>query len=233
MPASARAAVFDLDGTLVDNMRFHIDAWVEFASRIGHRITRETVERDFAGKRNDEIFTQLLGPGRGRVELDKLADEKEALYRSIYAEHAVPMPGLLALLAGLRRVGVRCAIATSAPKQNRDWILARLDLFPWFEQVVGAEAVARGKPFPDIFLAAAEALSVAPGDCVAFEDAVNGVRSAADAGMRVAGLTTMTEGSALTAAGARWIVSDYRTLPEELAAALGQVKADPLAGERG
>lgn len=220
MSQSAQGVVFDLDGTLVDNMRFHVDAWVTFGASLGLSITREAVERDFAGKRNEEIFRQLLGPSLPPAELDRLAREKEAVYRDLYAPHVAPVGGLLPFLDAVRRRGLRTAVATSAPAQNRTWLLERLGLTESFDRVVGPESVERGKPFPDIFLAAARALELPPAACIAFEDAVNGVTSAVRAGMRVAALTTMTPAEALRQAGARWILPDYRTLPEDLAALL-------------
>jgi len=218
---SAQGAVFDLDGTLVDNMRFHIDAWVSYGASLGFSITREMVERDFAGKRNEEIFGQLFGASLSAADLDRMAEEKEAVYRDLYAPHVAPVDGLIPFLDALKRRGIRAAVATSAPARNRVWLLERLGLAGSFDRVVGPESVRRGKPFPDIFLAAARALELPPAACIAFEDAVNGVTSAVRAGMRVAALTTMTSAEALRQAGARWVLPDYRALPADLAEMLG------------
>lgn len=221
MSERAQGVVFDLDGTLVDNMRFHIEAWVSYGAALGVSITPEDVERKFAGKRNEEILGQLLGRTLGADELERMAGEKEAMYRELYAPHVAPVEGLIPFLDGLKRRGIRAAVATSAPSQNRVWLLERLGLAKSFERVVGPESVQRGKPFPDIFLAAARALELPPATCVAFEDAVNGVLSAVRAGMRVAALTTMSPAEALREAGASWILADYRALPEDLAKLLG------------
>lgn len=221
MSERAQGAVFDLDGTLVDNMRFHVDAWVRYGASLGLSITREAVERDFAGKRNEEIFKQLLGASLSPDELERMAKEKEAVYRELYAPHVAPIGGLIPFLEALRRRGIRAAVATSAPSQNRVWLLERLGLAEVFDRVIGPESVERGKPFPDIFLVAARALELPPAACIAFEDAVNGVTSAVRAGMRVAALTTMTPAEVLRQAGARWILSDYRALPADLDSALG------------
>jgi HAD superfamily hydrolase (TIGR01509 family) len=201
-------------------MRFHVDAWVRYGASLGPSITREAVERDFAGKRNEEIFKQLLGDSLSTNELDRMAGEKEAVYRDLYAPHVAPVEGLLPFLEAVRRRGIRTAVATSAPSQNRTWLLERLGLAESFERVIGPESVERGKPFPDIFLAAARALVLPPAACIAFEDAVNGVVSAVRAGMRVAALTTMTPAEALRQAGASWILPDYRALPADLASLL-------------
>jgi len=217
----AQGVVFDLDGTLADNMRFHIDAWVSYGASLGFSVTREMVEREFAGKRNEEIFGQLFGASLPAADLERMAEEKEAVYRDLYAPHVAPIDGLLPFLDVLKRRGIRAALATSAPSRNRVWLLERLGLAETFERVIGPESVQRGKPFPDIFLAAARALELPPAACIAFEDAVNGVISAVRAGMRVAALTTMSPAEALRQAGARWVLSDYRALPADLAEMLG------------
>ena len=212
----ARAAVFDMDGTLVDNMAFHADAWVAIArERLGLEVPRERFLREFAGKKNEEIIP-VLAPGLSRPEVSSLALEKEEAYRALYRPHLRPLAGLGAFLERLRAAGVVCAVATAAPPGNRDLVLDGLELRGVFAHVIGAEDAPRGKPFPDIYLAAARALAVAPGECVAFEDAANGVLSARAAGMPTLGLLTSTTREALLDAGAAWVVPDFQAVPGEL-----------------
>lgn len=214
-----RAAVFDMDGTLVDNMKFHARAWVELMRRLGVEVAPERFELEWAGKKNAEIFPLLLGP-RPAAEIEALSDEKEVRYRDLYRPHLRPLPGLVALLDRLAASGAALAVASAAPPLNRDFVLDGLGLRPRFRAVIGAEHAARGKPHPDIFLAAARALEVDPARCVAFEDAVNGVRAARAAGMQVAALLTTAAPADLREAGARWLLRDFEALPADLEAAL-------------
>ncbi|HSP78834.1 MAG TPA: HAD family phosphatase [Myxococcaceae bacterium] len=218
VPVSSRprAAIFDLDGTLVDNMRFHVEAWVSMSRRLGVELTAERVEREFAGKRNEEIFPTLLGRAVEAEELARLAEEKEAHYRELYAPHLVPLRGARELLARMKGAGLGLAVASAAPSANRAFVLDGLELRGHFAHVVGAEHVTRGKPHPDIFLAAARALGVEPETCVAFEDAVMGIRSARAAGMLAVGVTTLTPAEVLREAGAHWTIEDFGVLPEAL-----------------
>lgn len=209
------AAVFDMDGTLVDNMRFHSEAWVAISRRLGVEATAERFEREFAGQKNEEIFPTLLGRAVPPEELERLADEKESHYRKLYAPHLALHRGADGFLQRLRAAGVKLAVATAAPQGNRTLVLDGLGIRGWFGRIVGAEEVTRGKPAPDIFLAAARALGVEPGACVAFEDAVNGVRSAKAAGMLTVGITTTTPAEVLREAGAHWAVPDFDALPAE------------------
>jgi HAD superfamily hydrolase (TIGR01509 family) len=211
-------AVFDMDGTIVDNMAYHVRAWLETSRRLGLSVTAGVFERDTAGMKNDEIIPWLLGRAVSREELDRIALEKEEAYRRAYRPHLAPMPGFLAFLERLERKGWRRALATAAPPGNRELVLGGLGLH--FDAVIGSEHAARGKPAPDIYIAAAKALGVPAGECVAFEDALNGVRSARAAGMEVVGVTTMVPADALVEVGARWVVKDFTALPRELEEAL-------------
>ena len=210
------AAVFDLDGTLVDNMRYHGDAWLALGRRLGSPATRDDFEHRWAGKKADEIFFYLLGRAPTPEESAQLQDEKESAYRESYRPHVEPLAGLLPFLDRLRRAGRRLALATAAPEGNRDLVLGALGLQGAFEAVVGPEAAAHGKPAPDIYLGAASALGLDPSRCLAFEDAVNGVLSARAAGMEAVGVLTATDAGDLVAAGARFTIRDYTALPADL-----------------
>ncbi|MDQ3262447.1 MAG: HAD family phosphatase [Myxococcota bacterium] len=209
-----RAAVFDMDGTLVDNMRFHGAAWMAFTRRHRLAATLDQFEREYAGKKNEEILPLLFGRSLPAEESRALAEEKEADYRREYAPHLALLPGARELLDLVRSLGLKTAVATAAPPLNRALVVEGLGLQSLFDAIVGPDGATRGKPFPDIFLAAAKAIAVAPGDCVAFEDAVNGVRSAKTAGMFTVGVTTMTSPDALRSAGADAVVGDFTEVLE-------------------
>lgn len=216
-----RAAIFDLDGTLVDNMAFHARSWVEFSRELGQERPFEFFERETAGKKNGEILAMLLGP-LDPAEVRRLGEQKEELYRRMYLPHLAAVAGLNPFLDRLQARGVALAIATLAPEANRKMVLEGLALSARFELIIGAEQAPRGKPAPDIYLAAARSLEVPPERCVAFEDAINGVISARDAGMPVVGIETTLDAAELRAAGARWTARDFASLPDEVEALLAE-----------
>ncbi|WP_224367221.1 HAD family hydrolase [Hyalangium versicolor] len=220
LPALLHAAIFDMDGTLVDNMRYHSEAWVALSRRLGIDATAERFEREFAGKKNDEILPLLLGRPLTAEELSLLAEEKESHYRRLYSPHLSLIRGAEAFIARLRGAGARLAIATAAPPENRTLVLDGLGVRSLFSRVVGAEEVVRGKPAPDIFLAAARFLEVEPSACVVFEDAINGILAARAAGMIAVGITSTTPPEVLREAGAHFVAPDFATLPPELEARL-------------
>ena len=125
------------------------------------------------------------------------------------------MRGVPALLTRMKAAGVRLAVASSAPRENRVMVLDAFDWWRVFDAVVDAEGL-RGKPAPDIFLAAAAMLGTRPEACIAFEDAPNGVRSAAAAGMMGIGVTTNASAGDLRDAGASFTVADFTAVPEGL-----------------
>jgi HAD superfamily hydrolase (TIGR01509 family) len=215
------AVLFDLDGTLVDNMGLHVDAWVAVADRIGHPTPRERFAREWAGKKNEELIPLMLGRLVAPDELERIAHDKETRYRTRAARELQELAGTTALLERLKAAGKKLAVATAAPAENRKLVLELLGLGRFFDVVVGPEGAVRGKPAPDIFLACTKALEVAPRDCVVFEDALNGVQAGLSAGMQVAAVTTTVDEAGLKAAGARWVMRDYRALPEELEQLLG------------
>lgn len=218
MKSPFRGAVFDLDGTLVDNIRFHFEAFRALAARLG-LVMDEATFQSFNGLKNEDIFPRFLGRPLTRAESDALSDEKEATYRALYGPQLVAHRGATELLARLHAGGMKLAVASSAPPANRKLVLDGLGWNERFDAVVASEGL-RGKPAPDVFLAAAKRLGVAPAACIAFEDAENGVRAAAAAGMLVVGVTTNVPAGALAAAGARFTIADFVSLPPMLDAML-------------
>jgi beta-phosphoglucomutase family hydrolase len=221
MQSVLRAVLFDLDGTLVDNMGAHVDAWIEMGRRFGRELTRDYIQREFSGRKNEELFPMVLGRPLGPDELSRLEEEKEARYRELYAPRMQLMSGVDELLGRLAARGVLVGIASAAPKKNRDFILDGLELTTRMGTIVGAEEVSRGKPAPDLFLEAARRLGAEPRATLVFEDAVLGVQAGRAAGMSVCGVTTAESSDALLEAGAEATISDFTVLPDHVAARLG------------
>jgi beta-phosphoglucomutase len=184
------AFIFDMDGTIVDNMAFHTKSWLEFFARRGKEYEAEAFFRETAGAQGREILRERLGSDVTDEEIATLAAEKDALYREMYGPHRAAIQGFDSFVSEADARGVRLAVATSAPPNNIVFTLDELDLRRHFATVVGAADVKQGKPHPDVFLKAAEQLGVEPADCIVFEDAPMGVEAARRAGMRAVVITT-------------------------------------------
>jgi beta-phosphoglucomutase family hydrolase len=212
-----RGFIFDMDGTIVDNMAFHTQSWITFFERRGQLIDADEFFRTTAGRQGKEIIRSALGEHLGDDEVTLLNHEKEALYRELYAPHLASVGGFDALVERAQAEGIALAVATAAPPANIAFTLDGLDLRRHFGVVVGAADVARGKPHPDVFLEAATRCGVPPAHCIVFEDAPLGVEAARRAGMRCIVLTTTLPASNFAEFdNVIAIVSDFSTLPADL-----------------
>lgn len=186
-----KAALFDMDGTLVDNTLAHMRAFEIFCARYGVTGWKEKLSQAF-GMGNDDIMRLIMPAELIRERgLASLAEEKEAIYREIYAPEIRPVKGLVPLLESLRAADVRCAVGSSGCRANVDFVLEKCRIGEFFDARISGDRVTRCKPDPEIYLTAAAALGMAPADCVVFEDAKAGIESARRAGVgRVVALAT-------------------------------------------
>lgn len=186
-----QAALFDMDGTLVANTPVHIRAFEIFCARYGVNDWREKLSGAF-GMGNDDIMRLVMPPEVIRAKgLAALAEEKEAIYREIYAPEIRPVEGLAELLRRLRTAGIRCAVGSSGCRANVRFVLERCAIGEFFDAEISGDMVRRCKPDPEIYLTAAAALGVDPAECVVFEDAKAGIEAARRAGVgRIVALAT-------------------------------------------
>lgn len=187
-----KALIFDMDGTIVDNMRFHDDAWEAWHGAYGLPFERSSFFARTAGRTNPEIIRELF-PGLDEAGIVARGAEKERLYAELYRPHVAPLNGLIALLDRADAAGIAMAVGTAAPPENVAVVLDTIGIRPRFRTVVSPDQGYRGKPHPDMFLAAAERMGVKPSACLVFEDAPLGVEAARRAGMQAIGMLTMLQ----------------------------------------
>ncbi len=216
-----KGALFDMDGTLVDNSAVHVKAFEIFCARYGVQDWQEKLTGVF-GMGNDDIMRQIMPEEIIRKKgLAALAEEKEAIYREIYAPTIRPVEGLAALLERLREAGIRCAVGSSGCRTNVDFVLDKCGIGAFFEQIVSGDNVKRCKPDPEIYLTAAEALGLEPAECVVFEDARAGIEAAQRAGAgRIVALTTTLPRETLAAETAADAIFDTYADIDDLGAIL-------------
>jgi beta-phosphoglucomutase len=183
-----KAAIFDMDGTMINNMAYHKKAWQAFLSRHDITLTEDEFRQKISGKKNDQIFTLVFGRQLSKEDELAYTEEKEALYRELFQPDIAEIAGLSLLITKLHEYGIKTAIATTAPAKNRDFALKALGLEGEFAVILGDEHVTQGKPHPEIYLSAARRLGVAPSECLVFEDSPPGVASGKSAGMTVVGI---------------------------------------------
>jgi beta-phosphoglucomutase family hydrolase len=185
-----RAVLWDMDGTLLDSAQYHWLAWHDILHAEGYPITYDEFKTTF-GQRNDTILRGYFGAELADAEVERVGGAKEARYRDLVRERGITLlPGVGMWLARLHGQGWHQAIASAAPLANVQAIVAALSIAPFFDAVVSAEDVQRGKPDPQVFLLAAKRLGAPPTRCVVVEDAPAGIEAAHRAEMRAIGVRT-------------------------------------------
>ncbi|HTA91175.1 MAG TPA: beta-phosphoglucomutase [Polyangiaceae bacterium] len=187
---SMQAALFDLDGVIVDTAKFHYLAWRELANGLGFDLS-EAQNEQLKGISRMESLDIILGIGK--VELDaeeklRLATIKNGRYVEMVQkiDASEILRGAREYLLALRARGVKIALGSAS--KNAEIILENLGVRGLFDVVIDGNKISKSKPDPQVFLLGAQALGVAPAACVVYEDAAAGVEAAKAGGMFAVGI---------------------------------------------
>jgi beta-phosphoglucomutase len=191
MTRQHKAFLFDLNGTMINDMEYHLEGWYNMLNKLGANLSREIVRSHMYGK-NEELLVRIFGKDHFTVQqMDEIAHEKEVLYQEAFRPHLELIAGLPAFLEQAAAAHIPMAIGSAANNFNINYVLDNLHIRHYLQAVVGAEDVATSKPNPEVFLKCAAELGAVPAHCVVFEDAPKGVEAALNAGMEAVVLTTM------------------------------------------
>lgn len=207
-----RAAVFDMDGVLIDSEPYHHAAWRRLCLEKGVSLTLAQVAARTLGRPVRESVPLLLGRPVDPTEIAMLTRRKAVLYAEASGGIVHEVRGASGFVRNVAGRGVHCALATSALPERVEPVLDALQLADHFRVRVTGRDVRRGKPDPEVYLTTAARLGLAPGACVVFEDAPVGIVAARLAGMPVVGVATSCAADELRAAGARVVVPDFTAL---------------------
>ncbi len=198
-----------MDGVLVDSTAAHYEAWRRIGEKEGIPYPRDLFDRTY-GMHNRQTIPQWLGRSVSEEESERLANEKESLYRELAVSRLKPIPGVVRLVQQLIGAGYRLAVGSSGPKANVLLALQILGLESSFGVHISGDDVTEGKPHPEIFLKAARALNLPPRDCLVIEDAPPGIQAAHSAGMAVVAINSSRPASLLSEADL--VISDFAQL---------------------
>jgi beta-phosphoglucomutase len=185
-----RAAIFDLDGVIVDTAKYHYLAWKRLANDLGFDFTKTDNERlkGVSRTRSLEILLEI-----GELTLDdeakaQLAEKKNSWYVDDISRMSASeiLAGAAEYLQYLRAKDVKIALGSAS--KNAPLILERIGISSLFDAIIDGNKVSKAKPDPEVFLRAAEELDILPEECVVFEDAEAGIEAALLAGMGAVGI---------------------------------------------
>jgi beta-phosphoglucomutase family hydrolase len=185
-----KGVIFDWDGVVIDSSAQHERSWEILSEEISKPLPEGHFKKGF-GKKNEVIIPEILRWANDPADIRRLADRKEEIYRELVRQSGVQiLPGARELLDALRLEKIPRAIGSSTPRKNLEAIFSATGLGKFFDAVVCGDDVVNGKPAPDVFLLAAQKLSLAPADCLVIEDAHAGIEAARRAGIPVLAVAT-------------------------------------------
>jgi HAD superfamily hydrolase (TIGR01509 family) len=191
MTALPHALIFDMNGTMINDMDYHTKAWQRiFNEELGGSFTWNEVKAQMYGK-NPEVLERVFGPLKfTEDEKTELSFAKEKRYQEEYLPHLALLPGLAEFLEQAHQLQIPMAVASAAIPFNIDFVLDNLNIRHYFTAIVSADDVLLSKPHPETFLKAAQLLQVDPVNCLVLEDVPKGAEAALNAGMPAVVLTT-------------------------------------------
>ena len=183
-----KAVIFDIDGTLVDTVDMHAEAWQRAFAEFGREIEFKKI-RDQIGKGGDQFLPDFLSKG----EIDKFGKDLEKrrgeIYKTDYMPRAKPFPKVRELFERIRADGTNIALASSAPEDELEFYKKLTKIEDLIEEATSADDAEKSKPEPDIFVAALQGLSgVEAADCIAVGDTPYDAEAAAKAGIEAIGV---------------------------------------------
>jgi beta-phosphoglucomutase len=213
------AILWDLDGTIVDTKDCHFYTWESALHKLGYKLDRRVYEMNF-GRNNHALAPLFLGFDPDADLLAELIDHKETLFRQIAPNQTDLVPGVKTWLATAAGLGIKQAIASSAPMDNITTMLSHFELEQYFNAIVSGTNLP-AKPEPEIFLKAAKVLGRSPANCLVVEDSLAGVQAAKTAGMHCVAVSTSHPQEALHQADI--VVNDFSGTLNKILNTLGMV----------
>jgi beta-phosphoglucomutase family hydrolase len=185
-----KAFLFDLNGTMINDMPYHIKAWHRILSDLGAEISLERMKEECYGK-NEELVERIF-PGRfSDAEKTAMGRAKEKKYQQVFKKELRLIKGLHDFLQDSNDAGIKIAIGTAAVMGNVNYVLDGVHIRHYIDAIVSADDVHTSKPHPETFLKCANLVGVQPEDCLVFEDAPKGAECAFNAGMDCVIVTTL------------------------------------------
>ena len=203
-----KGIIFDMDGTIVDSLPYHYNAWKIFFNENKVENFSEKL-KNYKGGGTLDLMTAVYGDKYSRKELKIMADDKEIIFREIYKNNVVPIMGFMDMFKLIKSKKILVGIASNATRKNVKMILSELKIYEKFDSIICGDEVRKGKPDPEMFDETIDRFNLKKEECLIFEDSVEGVSAAVNSRVDVVGVTSSTSGEILIDKGCITTIDNY------------------------
>lgn len=203
-----KGIIFDMDGTIVDSLPYHYEAWKIFFN--------ENKVENFSEKLNEykgggtlDLMRTVYGNQYSKKELKKMSEDKEKIFRKIYKGEIKQILGFKKFLGELKSKDIMIGLASNAIRKNVSMIINELEIYDYFDSIICGDEVINGKPNPEMFNETIDRFNINKDECLIFEDSLEGILAAKNSGVKVIGITSSSSNKVLKDAGCVMSISDY------------------------